>query len=113
MHRWLPRLRRPRNRGRPQRQGCRGRAAGSDGRHVSERTLADRLADLRARPAAPRAATAGRGDALARRFGARLELADGGAPVVEARPGALPPGGAGVLGSLPATAYLATATTGL
>jgi len=79
---------------------------------VSERTLADRLAGLRARPAAPRA-TAGRADALARWFGARLELTDGGATVVVERRVPLPPAEAEVLGSLPATAYLDTETTGL
>ena len=79
---------------------------------MSERTLADRLAGLRARPAAPRA-TAGRADALARWFGARLELTDGGATVVVERRVPLPPAEAEVLGSLPATAYLDTETTGL
>jgi uncharacterized protein len=80
---------------------------------VSERTLADRLSELRARPAAPRAATAGRADALARWFGARLELTDGGATVVVERRVPLPPAEAEVLGRLPATAYLDTETTGL
>ena len=80
---------------------------------MSERTLADRLAELRARPAAPRAATAGRPDALARWFGARLELTDAGATVVVERRVPLPPAEAEALGSLPATAYLDTETTGL
>jgi len=80
---------------------------------VTERTLADRLAEVRARPAAPRATAAGRADALARWFGARLELTDGGATVVVERRVPLPPAEAEVLASLPATTYLDTETTGL
>jgi len=80
---------------------------------VTVRTLADRLAELRSRPAAPRPATEGRADALARWFGARLELTDGGATVVVERRVPLPPAEAEVLASLPTTAYLDTETTGL
>ena len=80
---------------------------------MTERTLADRLAEVRARPAAPRATAAGRADALARWFGARLELTDGGATVVVERRVPLPPAEAEVLASLPATTYLDTETTGL
>ena len=80
---------------------------------MTERTIADRLTELRARPAAPRAAMAGRADALAHWFGARLELTDGGATVVVERRVPLPPEEAEVLAGLPATAYLDTETTGL
>lgn len=82
---------------------------------MTERTLADRLAELRSqRPSAPaRPATEGRADTLARWFGARLELTDGGATVVVERRVPLPAAEAEVLGALPPTAYLDTETTGL
>ena len=82
---------------------------------MTERTLAHRLAELRThRPSAPaRPATEGRADALARWFGARLELTDGGATVVVERRVPLPYAEAKVLAGLPPTAYLDTETTGL
>lgn len=82
---------------------------------MTERTLADRLAELRShRPSAPpRPATEGRADTLARWFGARLELTDGGATVVVERRVPLPAAEAAVLRGLPQTAYLDTETTGL
>jgi hypothetical protein len=82
---------------------------------VTERTLADRLAELRSqRPSAPaRPATEGRAYALARWFGARLDLTDGGATVVVERRVPLPAPEAEMLGRLPPTAYLDTETTGL
>jgi len=82
---------------------------------VTERTLADRLAELRSRrtSAPARPATEGRADALARWFGARLQLTDGGATVVVERRVPLPAAEAEVLRRLPPTAYLDTETTGL
>ena len=82
---------------------------------MTERTLAERLAQLRVqRPSPPtRLAVEDRAGALARWFGARLELTDGGATVVVERRVPLPPEEAAVLRRLPSTAYLDTETTGL
>jgi hypothetical protein len=79
------------------------------------RTLADRLAELRSQRPSPalRPTAEHRADALARWFGARLELTDGGATVVVERRVPLPAAEAEVLRGLPPTAYLDTETTGL
>jgi uncharacterized protein len=81
------------------------------------RTLAERLADLRAergagaaRPAAP---SADRSELLARWFGARLEVAHDGAAVVVERRISLPPATLAGLVDLPAACYFDTETTGL
>jgi uncharacterized protein len=81
------------------------------------RTLADRLADLRAarRPphAAPLAQPPDRAEALARWFGARLEVADGAATVVLERSVPLRPAEALALRGLSRAVYFDTETTGL
>jgi hypothetical protein len=81
------------------------------------RSLAERLAELREpRPAVPAPAGPPREDraaALARWFGARLELADGGATVVVERTVSLPASEAAALAALPVATYFDTETTGL
>jgi hypothetical protein len=82
------------------------------------RSLAERLAELREpRPAAPPTSASppreDRAAALARWFGARLELADGCATVVVERAVSLPAPEAAALAALPAATYFDTETTGL
>jgi hypothetical protein len=81
------------------------------------RTLADRLSAMpRARPAAhaPDPVAAGhRADVLARWFGARLEVRDGGAAVVVERSVRLAPNVLARLASLSPGSYFDTETTGL
>jgi hypothetical protein len=82
------------------------------------RTLADRLAEMRAergRPIPlPRAPSAGhRAEILARWFGARLQVAADGAAVVVERRVTLPAGTMASLAGLPAACYFDTETTGL
>ena len=77
-------------------------------------TLAERLAGLRREaPAAIRPATTDRAELLARWFGARLDIVDGGASLVVERHVALPTGCAARLATLPAATYFDTETTGL
>jgi uncharacterized protein len=82
---------------------------------VSGGSLADRLAALRSgQPAIrPRAPAPDRAEALARWFGARLELGDGGATVIVERTVPLPSEEAQALADLPAATYFDTETTGL
>lgn len=82
---------------------------------MSERSLADRLADLRSRrPAAtPHPPLDGRVEMLASWFGARIELTEGGAAVVLERSIKLEEADAAALASLPPAAYFDTETTGL
>jgi uncharacterized protein YprB with RNaseH-like and TPR domain len=82
------------------------------------RTLADRLAEMRAerggpvpRPPVPPAGN--RAEILARWFGARLQVAPDGAAVVVERRVALPPATALDLVDLPSACYFDTETTGL
>ncbi|HET6380510.1 MAG TPA: ribonuclease H-like domain-containing protein [candidate division Zixibacteria bacterium] len=81
------------------------------------RTLTDRLAAVRT--AAPRAAAppppdrGERAESLARWFGARLAVAEGGAAVVVERHVPLAPPVAELLSTLPAASYFDTETTGL
>ncbi len=79
--------------------------------------LAAKFAAIRAeRPSAPSPALRrqpDRADALARWFGARLEVANGSATVVLERTIRLSPDEAGVLSGFPAAAYFDTETTGL
>ncbi|MEX0710207.1 MAG: ribonuclease H-like domain-containing protein [Chloroflexota bacterium] len=82
------------------------------------RTLADRLAELRAQrggPGQPRPArsTDNRAEILARWFGARLQVAPDGAAVVVERRVAMPPATLANLVDLPAACYFDTETTGL
>ncbi|HLE88908.1 MAG TPA: ribonuclease H-like domain-containing protein [Candidatus Limnocylindria bacterium] len=81
------------------------------------RTLADRLAELRAgrEPLAPRPAPSadGRAESLARWFGARLQVAPGGAAVVVERRVALPAACVAALVDRPRAGYFDTETTGL
>ena len=81
------------------------------------RTLADRLAAIpRIQPAAPppeRVDAGRRADALARWFGARLEVLEGGAAVVVERGLRLAPDVVARLGTLPPGSYFDTETTGL
>ncbi len=82
---------------------------------MTGRSLADRLAEVRparATPAAPRAPD-DRAGALARWFGARLELTDGGATVVLERSITLDAADAAALAPLPRAGYFDTETTGL
>lgn len=81
------------------------------------RSLADRLAEVRAaenavRPPRP-AANSDRFDALARWFGARTEVVDGGTALVVERQAGLPPETAAAVGGTPSAAYFDTETTGL
>src|SRR6266508_315118 len=82
------------------------------------RSLADRLAELRAEGGAPprvrlTAPTTNRAETLAHWFGARLQIAPDGAAVVVERRVALPPTTVEVLVDLPAACYFDTETTGL
>src|SRR4026209_819503 len=83
------------------------------------RTLADRLAEMRAErgsPAAPRPpgpSAANRAEILARWFGARLQVAPDGAAVVVERRVALAPATVAILVGLPPACYFDTETTGL
>jgi hypothetical protein len=82
------------------------------------RTLADRLAEMRAergRPATPRPtpSAGNRAETLARWFGARLQIATEGAAVVVERRVALPPATVASLAGLPPACYFDTETTGL
>ena len=82
------------------------------------RTLADRLAEMRAErgsAVAPRPAPAAtnRAETLARWFGARLQVAPDGAAVVVERRVALPPATVAILAGLPPACYFDTETTGL
>ena len=82
------------------------------------RSLADRLAELRApgggaAPARPAPPTVNRAETLARWFGARLQIAPDGAAVVVERRVALPPATVERLVDLPAACYFDTETTGL
>ena len=82
------------------------------------RTLADRLAEMRAERGGPipfpRAPSAGqRAEILARWFGARLQLAADGAAVVVERRVSLPAGTVASLVGLPPACYFDTETTGL
>ncbi|HEY8922634.1 MAG TPA: ribonuclease H-like domain-containing protein [Candidatus Limnocylindria bacterium] len=82
------------------------------------RTLADRLAEMRAergKPAPPRPARLpdNRAEVLARWFGARLQVAPDGAAVVVERRVSLPPATVANLAGLPSACYFDTETTGL
>ena len=85
---------------------------------MTARTLADRLASVRAErpvpvvvpPPAPRE---NRSEALARWFGAQLAIEPGGAAVVVERTVQLPPEVAARLADLPSACYFDTETTGL
>jgi uncharacterized protein len=82
------------------------------------RTLADRLAEMRAErgvPAPPRPARSpvNRAEILARWFGARLQVAPDGAAVVVERRVALPAATVANLAGLPSACYFDTETTGL
>ena len=82
------------------------------------RTLADRLAEMRAErgspaPSRPAPSAAARAEILARWFGARLEVAPDGAAVVVERRVPLPPATVASLRVLPPACYFDTETTGL
>jgi uncharacterized protein len=82
------------------------------------RTLADRLAEMRAERGGPipfpHAPSAGqRAETLARWFGARLQVAAEGAAVVVERRVSLPEGTVASLAGLPPACYFDTETTGL
>lgn len=82
------------------------------------RTLADRLAEMRAErgslaPARPVQSTNERAEILARWFGARLQVAPDGAAVVVERRVPLPAGTVAHLRGLPPACYFDTETTGL
>jgi len=82
------------------------------------RTLADRLAEMRAERGGrvvprPAPSTDNRAEILARWFGARLEVAPDGAAVVVERRVPLPPSTVARLVGLPAACYFDTETTGL
>src|SRR5207249_3266671 len=118
LRRWLPGVRGPCHRGRPARQGDCGRAPRVPRRAVSEpslggRSLADRLAAIRAeRPAAPSRAP-DRADGLARWLGAELRIAEVGRVVLVERTVALPAATSSALAALPRACYFDTETTGL
>jgi len=82
---------------------------------VNTRTLAERLAERGLRgPAAPaRPTPEARAGNLARWFGARLDLADGGATVVVERSVVLPAAEANALAGLAEATYFDSETTGL
>ena len=85
---------------------------------MTVRTLADRLASVRAeRPSPvavpPLARRENRSEALARWFGAQLAVEPGGAAVVVERAVQLPSGVAARLADLPSACYFDTETTGL
>ncbi len=82
------------------------------------RSLADRLAEMRAErggpvPPRPAASTKDRAEILARWFGARLQVAPDGAAVVVERRVALPAATVASLAGLPLACYFDTETTGL
>jgi uncharacterized protein YprB with RNaseH-like and TPR domain len=82
------------------------------------RTLADRLAEMRAErggpvPARPAPVADNRAEVLARWFGARLQVAPDGAAVVVERRVALPAATVANLVDLPPACYFDTETTGL
>ena len=82
------------------------------------RTLADRLAEMRAdrggsAPSRPARSTDNRAEVLARWFGARLQVAPDGAAVVVERRVAMPAATLANLVDLPAACYFDTETTGL
>lgn len=82
---------------------------------MTSRTLTDRLAAFR-KPVPPRAQTPSHDDrheVLARWFGARTAVVEGGRALVIQRRTELPPGVAQILIDQPSTAYFDTETTGL
>jgi uncharacterized protein YprB with RNaseH-like and TPR domain len=84
---------------------------------LGQRSLADRLANVRAaqnaaHPARPRLAD-DRVATLARWFDARTDVAEGGTALVVERTVAIPPTAAEALAELPPAAYFDTETTGL
>lgn len=85
---------------------------------LGQRTIADRLATVRAAQSAahaprPRVASEDRVAALARWFDARTEVAEGGTALVIERSVTIPPAAATALAALPAASYFDTETTGL
>ncbi len=82
----------------------------------AQRTLADRLATLRAErliPAVTRPSSDDRVSTLARWFDARTDVVEGGTSLVVERSSTLTPGVAEALASYPEGAYFDTETTGL